>query len=87
MPTRRIITHAQITRTTVGKQLPVYIDIKNGRTRLLTVVRKVGGSEGALADELRRVTGGARVELRPGRVEVEGNKVAEVKTWLAGLGF
>lgn len=34
---------AQVSRTAKGKQLPVYTDYKNGRTRVLTVVRKVAG--------------------------------------------
>jgi large subunit ribosomal protein L49 len=78
---------AQVERTTIGRSLPVYTDFKNGRTRSLTVVRHVRGNAGALVEELRRVTGGAEVTARPGRIEVEGNKAAEIKTWLAGLGF
>ena len=40
-----------------------------------------------MARELYRVTGGARVEVRPGRVEITGDRSKEVKLWLAGLGF
>ena len=53
----------------------------------MTVVRRVGGNVNVLVDELRRVTGGASVEARLGRIEVEGNKAREIKTWLAGIGF
>ncbi len=71
----------------MGAQLPVYSDFKNGRTRALTVVRKVGGDVYVLREELRRLSGGAAVTVRPGRLEVEGNKSKEIKAWLAGLGF
>ncbi len=75
-----------VTRTrTYG--LPVYSDFRNGRSRILTIVRKVGGDSSALRQELRRVLSGARVDVRTGGVEVEGNRVQEVKSWLAGLGF
>lgn len=68
--------------------IPVYTDFKNGRSRVITIVRKINGDAGALRDELSRVLGeDARVDLRVGRVEVDGNRVKEVKTWLAGLGF
>ena len=76
-----------MTRTTKGNQIPVYTDFKNGRTRELTVVRRIEGDAAALAKELYRVTGGAAVEVRPGRVEVSGGRSKEIKSWLAGLGF
>ncbi len=50
-------------------------------------MRKVLGDRAALAEELRRVTGGAGVSTHPGRIEVEGDKSKEIKMWLAGLGF
>ncbi len=77
----------QITRTSKGKQLPVYSDIRNGGTRTITVVRRVTGDTQFLAEELRRLTGGAEVEVKIGKVEVEGNRVAHIRNWLGGLGF
>lgn len=77
----------QVLRTAKSNMIPVYSDYKNGRTRELTVVRRVTGDAGALAAELVKITGGAQVEVRPGRVEVAGNRVPEVRAWLAGLGF
>ena len=67
--------------------MPVYSDFKNGHTRRLTIVRKIVGDEEALAREIYRVTGGAAVAVRPGRIEVEGDRRAELKTWLMGIGF
>jgi len=65
----------------------VYTDFKNGRVRELTIVRRVEGDMNALAKELYKVSGGAKVEVRPGRVEVAGIRAKEIKSWLAGLGF
>ena len=67
--------------------IPVYSDYKNGRSRVVTIVRRIQGDTTALKLELGRVLGGARVDERVGRIEVHGNRVDEVKTWLAGLGF
>lgn len=79
--------YSQVLRTSKGKQVPVYSDFKNGHTRRLTIVRKIVGDEQALAREIYRVTGGAAVAVRPGRIEVEGDRRAELKTWLMGIGF
>jgi large subunit ribosomal protein L49 len=76
-----------VERTTAGRQLPVYTDYKNGRSRTLTLVRKVSGDVPFLVEELRRVTGGAAVAAKLGRVEIEGDRAKEVRAWLAGLGF
>jgi large subunit ribosomal protein L49 len=77
----------QVRRTLVGNQLPVYRDYLNGRTRTMTIIRKVEGDAQALAEEVVRVTGGASVTVRPGRVEVEGDRADQLKLWLGGVGF
>lgn len=77
----------RVTRTEVGKQLPVYTDYRNGRTRVLTLVRRVEGDQDALAGELHKVCEGAPVETRLGRIEVKGYHRQRVKEYLAGLGF
>jgi large subunit ribosomal protein L49 len=76
-----------VARTAIGQQVPVYTDYKNGRSRKLTVIRRVSGNVDALVEELRRVTGGAEVTARLGRVEIEGDRAKEVKTWLMAIGF
>ena len=67
--------------------LPVYTDFKNGRTRIVTIVRRFSGDERALAGELRRVLNGAQVAILNGRIEIPGNHTAILRTWMAGLGF
>ncbi|KAI9917118.1 hypothetical protein PsorP6_012700 [Peronosclerospora sorghi] len=76
-----------VKRTAVGLQLPVYRDYRNGRTRVLTILRRYKGNEQELRDELSKVCGGKQVSVRPGRLEVVGDYVKEIRTWLVGLGF
>lgn len=73
-------------RRTASREIPVYTDFKHGRTKVLTLVRGYSGDGEALAVELSKLTGRPAV-MRSGRIEVEGNVVTYVKTWLAGLGL
>uniref|UniRef100_A0A7S3XRT8 Large ribosomal subunit protein mL49 n=1 Tax=Heterosigma akashiwo TaxID=2829 RepID=A0A7S3XRT8_HETAK len=75
-----------VTRTLKGKWLPVYTDIRNGRTKTFTIVRRIEGDPEPLRRDLSALTG-ARAVARAGRVEVPGNHVPRVRAWLAGLGF
>ena len=76
-----------VKRTAVGLQLPVYRDYRNGRTRVLTILRRFKGDEEELRAEMTKVCGGKEVVLRPGRLEVVGDFYNDVKKWLTGLGF
>ena len=76
-----------VARTTLGRQVPVYSDVRGGGSRRTTLVRRVSGDAGALVEELRRLTGGASVVARPGRIEIEGDRSREVRAWLTALGF
>lgn len=77
----------RVFRTTKGKQIPVYTDYKNGRTRCLTIVRRFRGDVNELAMEMSRVCDNQPVMVRPGRVEVVGNYYGRVYEWLTRLGF
>ncbi|DAZ95994.1 TPA: hypothetical protein N0F65_009295 [Lagenidium giganteum] len=76
-----------VKRTAVGLQLPVYRDYRNGRTRVLTILRRYKGNEDELATEMSKVCFGKEVVARPGRLEVTGDHVKDIKQWLTGLGF
>ncbi|RSH85832.1 uncharacterized protein EHS24_004012 [Apiotrichum porosum] len=86
-----------VERTSSG-ELPVYTDIKNGRTQVKTIVRKIRGSAGALKTDLQQyladghidpLTPPPTVTVRPtsGHVEVKGRAVFEIKQWLEARGF
>lgn len=77
----------QFTRTPTS-QLPVYSDLRNGRTRRLTVIRRYTGDVNELKDELRRLLGEeTRIEQHAGRIEINGHHVLKLKRWLRRLGF
>eukprot|EP00761_Pharyngomonas_kirbyi_P000544 gb/GECH01000544.1/.p1 GENE.gb/GECH01000544.1/~~gb/GECH01000544.1/.p1 ORF type:complete len:170 (+),score=45.68 gb/GECH01000544.1/:1-510(+) len=67
-------------------QIPVYIDYRNGRTRVLTIVRKIEGDMRALREELEKITQ-THVEQKQGRLQVKGNHSPMIKTYLRALGF
>ncbi|GAB0497818.1 hypothetical protein MMPV_009155 [Pyropia vietnamensis] len=77
----------RVFRTAKGKQLPVYVDYKNGGTRILTILRRYRGADRELAEELCKVCDGRPVTVRPGSLEVKGNFKPEVIAWLLRLGF
>ncbi|OQS03100.1 hypothetical protein THRCLA_04593 [Thraustotheca clavata] len=76
-----------VKRTSTGLQLPVYRDYRNGRTRIITIVRRYDGNEKELRDELSTVCDGSPVISRPGRLEVVGDYSTKIKQYLTGLGF
>lgn len=85
-------------RRTAGKTngapgfLPVYSDCRKHGTKHTTIIRGVTGDRDAFLTELRAVLGlptrddGIRIRTG-GTIEVNGNRVREVKEWLGGLGF
>eukprot|EP01120_Amphizonella_sp_Union-15-10_P016833 TRINITY_DN9118_c0_g1_i2.p1 TRINITY_DN9118_c0_g1~~TRINITY_DN9118_c0_g1_i2.p1 ORF type:complete len:156 (+),score=23.63 TRINITY_DN9118_c0_g1_i2:39-506(+) len=72
---------------TRNKQLPVYSDFRKSGASRLTILRKYGGDVNELKQELSRLLGGAEVIVRPGRMEVKGIHVSDIKLWLKRLGF
>ena len=78
-----------LARTVLGKNLPVYAQYRHGRSKVYTIIRGVQGDVPAFCDELAAVLGGAVVVHAPGSgtVRIDGHKVAEVRSWLLGLGL
>lgn len=77
----------RVFRSSKGRQIPVYTDYKNGRTRCLTVLRRIRGDVTELAEEMSRVCDDKPVTIRPGSIQVVGNYRARVEEWLLRLGF
>ena len=72
--------------------LPVYSDYRVHGTKHTTIIRKVTGDREAFVSELRAVLGlsprDEAIRIRAGgNIEVDGNRVREVKEWLGGLGL
>jgi large subunit ribosomal protein L49 len=76
-----------VERTVVGDSLPVYTDYKNGRTKVITILRRCGGDVQTLRDEMQKVCDNRTVRICTGRLEVDGNFALRVKYWLIGLGL
>lgn len=76
-----------VVRTSVGRALPVYTDYRSGRSRVLTIVRRVKGDEREFVRDFKVVCGTDKVEKRGGGFEVQGNHIRVVRDWLYGLGF
>ena len=75
-----------VERTAIGQSLPVYTELLNGRTKLVTVLRRCKGDVKLLKEEMEKVIG-QEVIVRPGKLVTEGNSVLRLKKWLVGLGF
>uniref|UniRef100_A0A7S3PVA7 Large ribosomal subunit protein mL49 n=1 Tax=Chaetoceros debilis TaxID=122233 RepID=A0A7S3PVA7_9STRA len=74
--------------------LPVYSSVRLGGTKHTTIIKKVSGDKDLFLNELRANLGvspddsNSIITRASGTtIEVNGNRVREVKTWLAGLGF
>ena len=70
-----------------GDALPVYTDYKHGRTKVVTILRKIRGDVDVLQSELQKVCENAPITMRPGKLVIDGNYHRRVKVWLTGLGF
>ncbi|GAA5975832.1 hypothetical protein JCM5350_000747 [Sporobolomyces pararoseus] len=71
-------------------ELPVYSDVRNGGTRVLTIIRKVHGDVSELHKDLSEFLQSSAtsfVKPQSQQVVVKGDWVREVKEWLAHRGF
>ncbi|EIE83391.1 hypothetical protein G6F46_005060 [Rhizopus delemar] len=77
-----------VSRTT-SQGLPVYSEYKNGRTNLLTVVRRIKGDANALLNDLKTDFPEAVAHVNPTtqQVIIKGHHVNELKEWLITKGF
>jgi large subunit ribosomal protein L49 len=75
----------KVERTSTG-QLPVFSDIRNGRTNVLTIVRRCAGDLAELKGELEKLTG-SLVEIKTNKLEIKGPHTKKVKLWLRHLGY
>ena len=76
-----------VERTSVSSGLPIYTDYKGGRTKVITILRKCRGDINELKKEMQKVCDGREVNIRPGKLVVDGNYHIRLKRWLSGLGF
>ncbi|GAA5991617.1 hypothetical protein JCM10908_005791 [Rhodotorula pacifica] len=74
---------------TAGGELPVYSDVRNGGSRVYTIVRKTRGDLNALQRDLASYLTDVPSHVKPsaGQVILRGDWVRETKEWLAAKGF
>ncbi|KAJ2608362.1 mitochondrial 54S ribosomal protein img2 [Coemansia sp. RSA 1804] len=71
------------------QSLPVYLDIKNGKTRKLTLVRRIEGDIHAIHKELSSHLKDATVQIKSisNQLVIKGDRSKEVREWLTKKGF
>ncbi|CAJ0637485.1 11909_t:CDS:2 [Entrophospora sp. SA101] len=74
---------------TQNKVLPIYSDIRNGRTRILTVLRRIEGDTEALHKELQKLFPNTLVTINDntGHIIIKGDYRHELNDWLTKKGF
>lgn len=75
-----------VERAGPGEGLPVYTDYKAGRTKVITILKRIRGDVLSLRSEIEKVVG-KNAEIKPGKIVIEGNYHKRLKLWLIGLGF
>jgi large subunit ribosomal protein L49 len=75
-----------VERTVVGSSIPVYTDYKAGGTKVVTILRRCKGDITILKSEMEKVVG-KKVDIKPGKLVVDGNFSKRLKVWLLSLGF
>ncbi|GAA6011417.1 hypothetical protein JCM11491_002776 [Sporobolomyces phaffii] len=71
-------------------ELPVYSDVRNGGTRVLTVIRKVHGDVSGLHKDLSHFLHPSTTSYtkpQTQQIVIKGDWVREVKEWLSTRGF
>ena len=75
-----------VDRTDIGDQLPVYVDYKGAGTKVVTILRKVKGDVAKFKSEMEKVVG-KEVQIKNGKLVVDGHYRRRLKVWLTALGF
>ncbi|KAG9283985.1 hypothetical protein G9A89_005492 [Geosiphon pyriformis] len=92
---RQHISYSYFVERSKNQELPVYFDIRNGRTQLLTVVRRIQGDIKALVEDLRqelfpnkgRKKHTIIIKQNCSQIVVKGRFDQEIKLWLHKKGF
>lgn len=77
-----------VLRTSNGA-LPVYTEYKNGRSRILTIIRRIEGDLHNLRDDLCKFIPSESVQIKQpqNHIVIQGNKQRSVRYWLTAIGF
>ncbi|KAJ2612372.1 mitochondrial large ribosomal subunit [Coemansia sp. RSA 1365] len=83
------ITYPYYIRRTRFQSLPVYTEIRNGRTRKLTILRRIDGDLGALRADISKALDEESVVVKAisRQLVIKGDRSTELRKWLTEKGF
>ncbi|OZJ06858.1 hypothetical protein BZG36_00219 [Bifiguratus adelaidae] len=83
------VRYPYFVRRTAGNALPVYTELKNGKTRRETIIRRIEGDAEKLRHDLMASFEGVAVQRNPrtNHLIIKGWHTAEIREWLASKGF
>ncbi|KAJ2451127.1 mitochondrial 54S ribosomal protein img2 [Coemansia sp. RSA 2336] len=82
-------TYPYFINRTRFQSLPVYVDVKNGRTRKLTIVRRIEGDINAFHREITNALNLETLAIKNASSQLvfKGDCAEEVRRWLTEKGF
>ncbi|KAJ2756081.1 mitochondrial 54S ribosomal protein img2 [Coemansia aciculifera] len=85
----QLVTYPYFVHRTRFQSLPVYTDIKNGKTRKLTIVRRVEGDLEALRADMSKALSDSSIQIKKAsqQLVIKGERSDEVRAWLTRSGF
>ncbi|KAJ2084217.1 mitochondrial large ribosomal subunit [Coemansia sp. RSA 988] len=85
----QVVTYPYYVSRTRFQSLPVYTDIRNGRTRKLTILRRIDGDLGALRTDISNALDEESVVLKTisRQLVIKGDRSTELRKWLTEKGF
>ncbi|KAJ2554640.1 mitochondrial 54S ribosomal protein img2 [Coemansia sp. RSA 1933] len=86
---QNIVVHPYFVNRTRFQSLPVYVDIKNGKTRRLTLIRRIEGDIQALHKDLSSSLNDSSIQINSisNQLVIKGDRASEVREWLSKKGF
>ncbi|KAJ2832784.1 mitochondrial 54S ribosomal protein img2 [Coemansia furcata] len=85
----QLVTYPYFVHRTRFQSLPVYTDIKNGKTRKQTTVRRIEGDLEALRADMAKALSDSSIQIKKAsqQLVIKGDRSGEIRTWLTRSGF
>ncbi|KAJ1887051.1 mitochondrial 54S ribosomal protein img2 [Coemansia sp. RSA 2337] len=85
----QLVTYPYFVHRTRFQSLPVYTDVKNGKTRKLTIVRRIEGDLEALRSDMSKALSDSTIQIKKAsqQLVIKGERSDEVRAWLTRSGF
>ncbi|KAJ1887070.1 mitochondrial 54S ribosomal protein img2 [Coemansia sp. S100] len=85
----QLVTYPYFIHRTRFQSLPVYTDVKNGKTRKLTIVRRIEGDLEALRSDMSKALSDSSIQIKKAsqQLVIKGERSDEVRAWLTRSGF